>query len=327
MRAIVHTQYGPPDDLALKEMDTPTPRADEVLIKVHAASVNYGNLALVKGEPFIIRLMVGGLRKPVHQVPGSDLAGRVVAIGKDVTQFRPGDDVYGDTAECGFGAYAEYAVAPEHVIAMKPANLTYEEAAAVPQAALVALQGLRDRGGIQPGQQVLIVGASGGNGTFAVQIAKSYGTEVTAVCSTGNLDLVQSIGADNVIDYTREDFAGNGKSYDLIFATGGYRSIFDYRRALKPEGTYVMAGGALKQVYEAMLMGPLVSMADNRKLVNLAQKPSQDDLDVMRTMIESGEVKPVIDRCYPLCEAPDALTYYGSGHVRGKVVISVAPTE
>lgn len=327
MKAIVHTEYGPPDVLALKEIETPTPRADEVLIKVHAASVNYGNLALVKGEPFIIRLMVGGLRKPVHQIPGSDLAGRVVAVGKDVTQFRPGDDVYGDTSECGFGAYAEYAVAPEHVIAVKPARLSYEEAAAVPQAALVALQGLRDRGGIQPGQQVLIVGASGGNGTFAVQIAKSYGAEVTAVCSTRNLDLVQSIGADNVIDYTREDFAGNGKRYDLIFATGGCRSIFDYRRALRPEGTYVMAGGALRQVYEAMLMGPFVSMAGDKKLVNLAQKPSQTDLEAMNALIDAGEVTPVIDRCYPLSEAPQALSYYGSGHARGKVIISVAPTE
>jgi NADPH:quinone reductase-like Zn-dependent oxidoreductase len=327
MRAIVHDRYGPPEGLSLQEVERPTPNADEVLVEVHAASVTYGNLALVKGDPFIIRLMVGGLRKPAHRIQGSDLAGRVVGIGEDVKQFHPGDEVYGDLSECGFGAYAEYAAAPEHVFALKPANQTFEEAAGVPQAGLVALQGLRDLGQIQQGQQVLIVGASGGNGTFAVQIAKSYGAEVTGVCSTRNIDLVQSLGADQVIDYTREDFARNGNRYDLIFSTGGYRSIFDYRHALKPGGTYVMAGGALKQVYEAMLMGPVLSKRGGKRLVNLAQKPCQNDLDDMRTLIESGEITTVIDRCYPLSETPQALNYYGSGHARGKVIISVASQE
>jgi NADPH:quinone reductase-like Zn-dependent oxidoreductase len=324
MRAIVYDRYGPPDVLSMGEVERPTPGPDEVLVGVHAASVTYGNLALVKGEPFLIRLMVGGLRKPVHRVQGSDLAGRVVAVGDEVTRFRPGDEVYGDLSECGFGAYAEYAAAPEKVFALKPNNQTFEEAAAVPQSGLVALQGLRDQGRIQQGQQVLIVGASGGNGTFAVQIAKSCGAEVTGVCSTRNIDLVQSLGADHVIDYTREDFAGNGKRYDLIFATGGYRSIFDFRRALKPGGTYVMGGGALKQVYEALLMGPVLTMTGSEKMLNLSQKPSQADLDEMRTMIESGKVRSVIDRCYPLDETPQALSYYGSGHARGKVVISIA---
>jgi len=323
MRAIVHEQYGPPDVLRLKEVERPVPGADEVLVEVHAASVTYGNLALVKGDPFIVRLMVGGLREPVHRIQGSDLAGRVVAIGDDVRQFRPGDDVYGDLSECGFGAYAEYAAAPEETFALKPANLTFEEAAAVPQAGLVALQGLRDCGRIQQGQQVLIVGASGGNGSFAVQIAKSYGAEVTGVCSTSNIEMIQALGADRVIDYTREDFASNGRHYDLIFATGGYRPIFDYRRALKSGGAYVMAGGVIKQVFEAMLLGPLLSMVGGKRLVSLAQKPSQKDLEVMREMIESGKVKPVIDRCYALEDTPHALAHYGQGHVRGKVVISV----
>jgi NADPH:quinone reductase-like Zn-dependent oxidoreductase len=327
MKAIVHTQYGPPDLLALRDVERPTPAAGEVLVEVHAASVTYGNLALVKGKPFIVRLMVGGLRKPRHRIQGSDLAGRVVAAGDDVHQFRPGDEVYGDLSECGFGAYAEFVAAPEHLFALKPTNLTFEEAAAVPQAGLVALQGLRNLGRIQEGQQVLIVGASGGNGSFAVQIAKSYGAEVTGVCSTRNIELVQSLGADHVIDYTREDFARNGKRYDLIFTTGGYRSIFDYRRALKPRGSYVMAGGALKQVFEAIMLGPILSVTGGKRLVNLSQKPSQEDLDVMRSMIESGQVSAVIDRCYPLSETSQALSRYGSGDARGKVVISVAGQE
>ena len=327
MKAIVHTQYGSPDLLEFRDVERPEPASGEVLVEVHAASVTYGNLALVKGEPFIVRLMVGGLRKPVHKIQGSDLAGRVVEVGGDVHQFRPGDEVYGDLSECGFGAYAEYVAAPQDSLAMKPTNLTYEEAATVPQAALVALQGLRDLGRIKGGQQVLIVGASGGNGSFAVQIAKLYGAEVTGVCSTRNIELVRSLGADYVIDYTRDDFARNGKRYDLIFTTGGYRSIFDYRRALKPEGTYIMAGGALKQVFEAMLLGSILSEKGGKRLVNLSQKPNQDDLAVMRSMIESGKVTPVIDRCYPLIETSQALSYYGSGHARGKVVISIAPQE
>lgn len=325
MRAIVHERYGPPDVLRLEEVERPSPGPDEVLVEVHAASVTYGNLALVKGEPFIVRLMVGGLRNPAHRIQGSDLAGRVVAVGEDVRSFRPGDEVYGDLSECGFGAYAEYVVAPEDVFALKPAGQTFEEAACVPQAGLVALQGLRDCGRIQPGQEVLIVGASGGNGSFAVQIAKAYGAEVTGVCSTKNLEMVKSLGADHVIDYTREDFAKNGKRYDLIFVTGGYRPIFDYRRALKPDGTYVMAGGALKQVFEAMLIGPLLSRSGGKRLVNLAQKPSQKDLNIIREMIESGKVGSVIDKCYALEDTPQALEYYGRGHVRGKVVISIEP--
>lgn len=256
MKAIVYTEYGPPDVLQLREVENPTPKDDEVLVKVHAASVNYADWAFVRGKLFLVRLMGAGLLKPRNAILGADIAGRVEAVGRNVKQFQPGDEVFGDISACGFGGFAKYVSVPEHALALKPANLSFEESAAVPMAGVVALQGLRDQGQIQPGQKVLIVGASGGNGTFAVQIAQSFGAEVTGVCSTRNLDLVRSIGADQVIDYTREDFTQSGQRYDLILATGGYRSIFDYRRALSPEGTYVMVGGAMAQIYEAMLLGP-----------------------------------------------------------------------
>jgi NADPH:quinone reductase-like Zn-dependent oxidoreductase len=224
---------------------------------------------------------------------------------------------------CGFGAFAEYVCVPENELALKPANLSFEEAATVPQAALVALQGLRDDGQIQTGQKVLINGASSGNGTFAVQIAKSFEAEVTGVCSTRNVDMVRSIGADHVIDYTKEDFAKNEGLYDLILATAGYRSIYDYKRALSPEGLYVMAGGSMKQIFQAMLLGPFISMTGSRKLTNISHRTSQDDLVFMKELLEAGKVKPVIDRRYSLGEVPEALRYYDGGHARGKVVITV----
>lgn len=324
MKAIVQTEYGPPPDvLRLEEVDMPVPGDNEVLVEVHAASVNYGNLALVLGEPFIVRLMVGGLRKPKHTIPGSDIAGRVAAVGRNVTRFQPGDEVYGDLSDGSFGAYAQYVTAPENTLARKPSNISFEEAAAVPQAALVALQGLRDKGQIKAGQKILIAGASGGNGTFAVQIARAFGADVTGVCSTRNLDMVRAIGADRVIDYTREDFAADGEQYDLILAAGGYRSLQDYKRALKPGGIYVMAGGAPAQVYEAMLLGPFTSMGSDKTLTNLSHHPDQRDLAAMTEMIEVGLVKPVIDRCYPLDETAEALRYYGEGHSQGKVVITI----
>jgi NADPH:quinone reductase-like Zn-dependent oxidoreductase len=258
MKAIVYEAYGPPEVLQLKEVEKPTSKDDKVLVKVHAAAVNYGDWAILRGKPFVVRLMSGGLLKPKHTILGADIAGRVEAVGGNVKQFRPGDEVFGDISGCGFGGFAEYVSVPENALALKPANISFEEAAAVPMAGVVALQGLRDQGEIQAGQKVLIVGASGGNGTFAVQIAKSFGAKVTGVCSTRNVDLVRSIGADQVIDYTREDFTTSGQRYDLILAAGGYRSIFDYRRALSPKGTYVMAGGAMAQVYEAMILGPVI---------------------------------------------------------------------
>lgn len=325
MKAMVFTQYGPPEVLQLQEVDKPVPKDDEVLVKVHAASVNYGDLAFVRGKPFVIRLMGQGLLKPKTTILGADIAGEVEAVGAKVEQFQPGDAVFGDIAAFGFGGYAEFVAVPEHALALKPANLTFTEAAAVPQAAVVALQGLRDEGRIQPGQEVLINGASGGIGTFAVQIAKSFGAEVTGVCSTRNLDLVRSLGADHVIDYTQEDFVQNGQRYDLILATAGYRSIYDYKRALKPQGIYVMSGGAMAQVFQAMILGRWLSESGGRTLVNLAAQPKQEDLVYIKEIVEAGQVVPVIDSCYPFNEAPEALRHYGEGHARGKVIIIVVP--
>jgi len=323
MKAIVCHKYGSPDVLKLEEVQKPTPSDDKVLVKVHAASVNYSDWGLVRGKPFLVRLMVGGLLKPKIKILGKDIAGRIEAVGRNVKQFQPGDEVFGDLSDFGFGAFAEYVSVPENALALKPANMTFEEAAAVPEAAVVALQGLRDKGQIQPGQKVLVNGASGGIGTFAVQIAKSFGAEVTGVCSTRNLDLVHSIGADQVIDYTREDFTRGGQRYDLILATAGYRSIFDYRRALRPKGIYVVTGGSLAQIFQPMLLGPFISMTGRKKMVNLTVRQNQKDLVFMKELLEAGKVVPVIDRRYPLSEVAEALRYYGKGHARGKVVITL----
>jgi NADPH:quinone reductase-like Zn-dependent oxidoreductase len=323
MKAMVYTEYGPPDVLQLKEVEKPTPRDNEVLVKVHAVSINYPDWGFVRGKPFIVRLMGAGLLKPKNTILGSDMAGRVEAVGPNVKQFQPGDEVYGDLSGCGWGGFAEYVAVSENALALKPANMTFEEAAAVPMAAVVALQGLRNQGQIQPGQKVLIYGASGGNGTFAVQLAKYFGTEVTGVCSTRNLDMVRSIGADHVIDYTQEDFIQNEQRYDLILATAGYRSIFDYKRALNPKGIYVSIGGSLAQTFQALLLGPFISMTGTKKMGALAAKPNTSDLAFMKELLEAGKVVPVIDRHYPLSEVAEALRYYGAGHARGKVVITV----
>ncbi|HEX2906616.1 MAG TPA: NAD(P)-dependent alcohol dehydrogenase [Phototrophicaceae bacterium] len=322
MKAMVYTEYGPPEVLQIKEVEKPTPKDHEVLVKVQAASVNFSTLHLVTGKPFVVRTMGGGLQKPSHPIPGNDIAGRVEAVGKNVRQFRPGDEVFGDLADYGFGAFAEYVAVPETALALKPANLSFEEAAAVPEAGLVALQGLRDKGHIQPAQKVLICGASGGIGTFAVQLAHHFGADVTAVCSARNFDLVRSLGAKQVIDYTQEDFAQNNPRYDLILATAGDRSLFDYRRALSPKGIYVVTGGSMSQLFQAMLLGPFVSLIGSKKLGILSVKPNQD-LVLMKDLLEAEKVKPVLDRCYPFSAIPEALRYYGEGHARGKVVIAV----
>src|SRR6266487_172402 len=278
MKAIVYTHYGSPDVLELKEVEKPTHQDDEVLVKVHAASVNAGDWAhLLRGKPFLMRLMGFGLLKPKHTILGSDIAGRVEAVGRNVKQFQSGDEVFGNTAKYGFGGFAEYVSVPENALVLKPTTLSFEEAAAVPQAALTALQGLRDKGHIQKGQKVLINGASGGIGTFAVQLAKSFGAEVTAVCSTRNLDIVRSIGADHVIDYSQEDFTKNGQRYDLILAVNGYHSIFDYKRALSPRGIYVMTGGSGALLSQVMFLGPLISRTGSKKMGNSAHKPNQKD--------------------------------------------------
>ena len=323
MKAIVYTKYGPPDVLELKEVEKPTSKDDEVLVKVHAASVNALDWRLLRADPFLVRLMDGGFLKPKNKILGADIAGRVEAVGRKVKQFRPGDEVFGDIFTCGLGGFAEYKCASEDALALKPVNLSFEEAAAVPLAALTALHGLRDKGQIQSGQKVLVNGASGGVGTFAVQIAKSFGAQVTAVCSTRNLDVARSIGADHVIDYTKEDFTKNGRRYDLILAANGYHSIFDYKRALSSNGIYVTTGGSMAQIFQAMFFGPLISMIGNKKMGILSSMPNKKDLVFIKELLEAGKVRPVIDRRYPLSELPEAIRYLEEGHARGKVVISV----
>jgi NADPH:quinone reductase-like Zn-dependent oxidoreductase len=324
MRAIVYHTYGSPDVLKLEEVQKPVPQDDEVLVHVHATSVNAGDWHLLRAQPFLMRLMGFGLLKPKHTILGSDIAGRVEAVGRNVKQFQSGDEVFGNTAKYGFGGFAEYVSVPENALVLKPAKISFEEAAAVPQAALVALQGLRDKRQIQKGQKVLINGAGGGIGTFAVQIAKSFGAEVTAVCSTRNLDIVRSIGADHIIDYTQEDFTRNGQRYDLIIAVNGYHSISDYKRALNPEGVYVTTGGSNAQMFQAMLLGPLISRTGRQKMGNSAHKPNKKDLIFMKELIEAGKVTPVIDRRFPLRDVADAIRYLEAGHAQGKVVITVA---
>jgi NADPH:quinone reductase-like Zn-dependent oxidoreductase len=321
MKAIVYTKYGPPDVLQLKEIERPAPKENEVLVKVHAASVNAYDWHLLTADIFLVRLMGGGLLKPKNTRLGADVAGRVEAVGRNVKQFRPGDEVFGDMAGHGNGSFAEYVSASESAFALKPANLSFDEAAAVPMAAVTALQGLRDEGQIQPGQKVLINGASGGVGTFAVQIAKSFGAEVTAVCSTRNLDQARSLGADHVIDYTKVDFTQSGRQYDLILAANGYHSLSAYKRALTSKGIYVMAGGSIAQIFEAMLLGSWMSQTGGKKMGGVSAKPNQEDLAFLKGLLEAGKVVPVIDRRYPLGEAAEALRYLGEGHARGKVVM------
>lgn len=323
MKAIVYTEYGSPDVLRLTEVEKPAPKDDEVLVKVYAVSANAADLHLMRGDPFLFRFQ-SGLRKPKFPIPGSDIAGRVEAVGRDVKQFRPGDEVFGDISGCGWGGFAAYACARESALVKKPANMTFEQAAAVPMAAVTALQGLRDKGQIRAGQKVLIHGASGGVGTFAVQLAKALGAEVTAVCSAKKVDMVRSIGADHVIDYTKEDFTQNGQQYDLILAANGNRSISDYRRVLSPTGTYVMSGGAMSQMMQAMLLGPWYSRSGRQKMGNLLAKPNQQDLAFVKALIEDGKVVAVIDRCYPLSETADAIRYLEEGHAQGKVVITIS---
>ncbi|MGV9823301.1 NAD(P)-dependent alcohol dehydrogenase [Nocardia xishanensis] len=325
MKAIVHDEYGAPDDvLELRDIDPPAPEDSSVLVRVHATSVNPADWHLIRGIPYIARLQLG-LRRPHHTVPGCDVAGQVEAVGANVTGFRPGDEVFGTPFLHGFGTFAEYVCVPADLLAHKPENLSFEQAAAVPLAATTALQGLRDHGRIGPGQHVLIVGAAGGVGTFAVQLAKHWGAEVTGVCGTGNADLVRSLGADHVIDYTRVDFTRGGRRYDVVFQLSGTRAPWHYLRVLTPGGTLVLAGGdsdgrwigAVARLLAARLMAPFVS----QRLTSLTVAPNAADLVLLRDRIEAGEVTPVIDRSYPLDELPAAIRHLEQGHARGKIVI------
>ena len=324
MKAIVYKTYGPPDVLKLEEVDKPAPGGNEVLVKVHAASVNSWDWDLLRGKPDLTSLW--GLLKPQYNILGADIAGRVEAVGINVKQFQPGDEVFGDISGCGWGGFAEYVCAPEHALALKMASMTFEEAAAVPQAAVLALQGIRDKGKLQKGQKILVNGAGGGVGTFAVQIARSFGAEVTGVDSTKKLDMLRSIGADHVIDYTQEDFTRSGLHYDLILDVVANRSIFDYTNALGPRGICIIVGGSMVRILQIMLLVPWISLTGSKKIGILLHKPNQADLNYLKELFEGGKVLPVIDRCYPLSEVAEALRYLGEGHARGKVVITVYRT-
>ncbi len=326
MKAIVYTQYGSPDVLQLQEIEKPTPKDNEVLVKIMAASANPADWHTMRGEPFLARF-VNGLFKPKNPRLGADLAGRVEAVGKNVSQFKTGDEVFGELSLSGMGSFAEYICADENAaLTLKPANLTFEEAAVVPLAAFTALQGLRDAGHIQAGQKVLVNGASGGVGTFTVQIAKSYGAEVTGVCSGRNLELVRSIGADHVIDYTKDDFTKTGQQYDLIYCAVGNRTITEYKQALKPQGICVVAGfTSLRYLFEHMILGPRRSKAGGQQvgLMETAH-PNKKDLLIIKELLETGKIKPVIDKRYPLSETAEAIRYLETGRARGKVVITVS---
>lgn len=325
MKAIVYHNYGSPDVLSYEEVEKPSPKEDEVLIRVHAASVNPLDWRVMRGRPYFIRLMAG-LRRPKDTRLGVDVAGRVEAVGGSVKQFKPGDEVFGACS----GAFAEFACASESALATKPESVTFEQAAVVNVGASTALQGLRDRGRIRAGQKVLINGAAGGVGTFAVQLAKWFGAEVTGVCSTGNAEMVRSIGADYVIDYTLEDFTESGRRYDLIFDLIGNRPLSACRRVLSPDGTYVVAGGpdgSWLGPLRPMLKAPVTSMFVRQKLAMHISKVSKEDLALMGELMESGKVMPVIDRRYTLSQVPEAMRYLEEGHARGKVVITMEPDD
>jgi NADPH:quinone reductase-like Zn-dependent oxidoreductase len=321
MKAIVYTEYGPPAVFQLKEIEIPTPKDDEVLVKVHAASVNSWDWELLRSKPSMVSL--GRRSDSRYKILGADIAGKVEVVGGNVKQFQPGDEVFGDLCQSGWGGFAEYVCALENALALKPASLTFEEAAAVPQAGLLALQGLRKKGQVQPGQKVLINGAGGGVGTYAVQIAKYFGAEVTGVDSTRKLDMLRLIGADHVIDYTQEDYTRSGQHFDLILDVVAYRSIFDYKRVLCPRGTFLAVGGPWARIFQLLLLAPLIRIGEGKKMGILAYKPNKDSAFLI-DLIEAGKVVPVIDRLYPLSEVPEALRYLGEGLVKGKVVITVA---
>ncbi|MBX0329675.1 NAD(P)-dependent alcohol dehydrogenase [Oscillochloris sp. ZM17-4] len=323
MKAMVYHRYGPPDVLTCADVPQPTPGDNEVLVRVHAAGVNAGDWHLLRGSPFLVRLMFG-LRRPKRPIIGSDVAGQIDAVGSKVTRLKPGDAVFGELSSSGFGAFAEYACAREEALVRKPDNLSFAEAAGVPLAALTALQGLRDVGQIQPGQKVLVNGASGGVGSFAVQLARSLGAEVTGVCSTSKVDMVRALGPDHVIDYTQEDVTRSGRQYDLILDAAAYRPFSDYQRALTPTGTYVLVGGATKRLLQVMIMGAMRSKKGGQQFKTFILQSKLTNLQFIKELVEAGKLKPAIDRCYPLEELPTALRQLEAGQARGKAVIALA---
>ena len=320
MKAVVYTKYGSPEVLQLKEIDKPVPQDHEVLVKVHAVSINDWDWGLLIGDSLIIRLM-SGLFAPKKQILGSDIAGRIETVGKKVTKFKPGDDVFGDLSG-RWGGFAEYVCAPENSLALKPAVMSFADAAAIPQAGMMAVQGLLDRGKIRTGQKILINGAGGGVGTFALQIAKLYGVEITGVDSTGKLNMMRSMGFDHVIDYTKEDFTKSGKQYDLVLDVKTNRNVFDYTRALSRNGVYVTVGGDMGRLLQALLFGPLISMIYKKKILIVALKANKD-LAYINQLFETGKLKPVIDGPYKLEEVADAFRLFGKGEHKGKIVITI----
>lgn len=319
MKAIIYENYGSPDVLQLTDLPKPAPKEGEVLVKIHAVGLNAADWHLMRADPFLAR-MSAGIFKPKNNILGEDIAGAVEAVGATVTQFKPGDAVFA----CYERGLAEYVCMPEKKLTPMPANLSFEEAAAVPMAALTALQGLRDHGKIQAGQCVLIHGASGGVGTFAVQLAKHFGAEVTAVTSAAKMNQARALGADHVIDYTREDFSRTGKHYDLIFAANGNRSMSDYERALTPMGIFVMAGGTNAQMFQAILFGRLKTKQGGRTMKIFLASSSPNDLAIVKDLIEAGQIRPVMDRCYSLEQTAEAMRYLETGHAKGKIVIRIA---
>jgi len=321
MKAIIYTKYGSPDVLELQEVEKPTPKEDEVLVKIRAASVNNWDWDRLTGKPYLYRLL-SGIFKPKLQILGADVAGQVEAIGKNVKQIKVGDEVFGDLSEGSWGAFAEYVCAKENALIHKPTGMTFEQAAAIPQAGVMALQGLLEKRQLQPGQKVLMNGAGGGVGSFVLQLAKYFDAQVTGVDSTVKLEFMRSLGADHVIDYTKEDFTKNGQQYDLIIDVVANRSVLDYKRSLSPDGIYAMIGGKISSVLQIGLLGPLISGKEGKKIGILGIKTNKD-LTYLNELFESGKIKPIIDKVYPLSETAQAIKYLGEGHVKGKVVITM----
>jgi NADPH:quinone reductase-like Zn-dependent oxidoreductase len=320
MKAVVYTRYGPPGVLRLTDVETPEPKDNELLVKVHAVSLNASDWEVLRGKPLYSR--IGGPFRPRHHILGSDIAGRVEAAGRHATLFRPGDDVFADILS-QMGGFAEHVCVPQSALARIPAGMTYEEAAALPQAGAIALQGIQDKGRVQAGQKVLVNGAGGGSGMYALQLAKLHGAEVTGVDNTEKLEFVRSLGADHVIDYTREDFTGNGRTYDLILDVAAYRSAFAYKRSLRPGGRYLYVGGSVATLLQVLLIGPLIGRAEGKKIRLLAVRQGVQHLAPLVELRQAGKVDTIIDRRYRLSEVPEALRYLGEGHAKGKVVVIV----
>lgn len=325
MNAIYYDQYGPPDVLQMREIERPVPSDDEVLIRVYAASINSWDWDMIRGKPAFVRMW--GLFKPKHKIPGSDIAGRIESVGRRAKKFKPGDDVYGDIVEHGWGGFAEYACAKENQLVLKPASMSYEQAAAIPQAGLLALQGIRDCGKLQKGQHILLNGAGGGVGTLGLQIAKMLGGEVTVVDSADKLEMLKSLGAHHVIDYHKEDYTNIGQAYDIIVDVVANRPLSSYKRALAPGGIFVMIGGSTLTILKMMVMSPIISKGNrpgDKRLTIMGYKPNQG-LDDMSTYFQQGKVIPVIDKVFPLAETREAFKYFASGTFKGKVVLKITP--